>query len=332
MKSTIKQRLSKVALALAVAGYCAIPSAMAAGEGSRGNLKQGNWQSATESTGTIKGTPPWFTRADQPVGDGSASDTNKDHVTVAIDRGARTATTPGEKQFHVGDKITISWALGDTELDIDTDNIETKKTVQWVSFSDQNGGDPKPIGTVGSDTYTIQDEDADRYIGVRIQSKTTTGDPAFTDPVLLKDLSTNAGGGADDDDIPEGPVVDENVHVVIHEEGQSTNLLGSTANLKTNTTYQVLLWKDLDGDNTYDGGDENVTDNYNYRWRFTGTSGIATGQGSAGIVNSKYDNNDLVIPVTNAQAKTEFEGAENGVTVGTNGVQGFGLSVDYQRK
>ncbi|EBS4177597.1 SinI protein, partial [Salmonella enterica subsp. enterica serovar Bovismorbificans] len=30
--------------------------------------------------------------------------------------------------------------------------------------------------------------------------------------------------------------------------------------------------------------------------------------------------------------KTAFEGAEGGVTVGTDGVQGFGLSIDYRRK
>lgn len=73
---------------------------------------------------------------------------------------------------------------------------------------------------------------------------TTTGDPNAATVLLLGDLSTNAGGGADDDDIPEGPVVDENVKVVVYESGSTTNLLGTATTLKTNTTYKVLLWKD----------------------------------------------------------------------------------------
>lgn len=53
MQLVLKRRLTKVALALAVAGYCAVPAVAA-----NGNLKAGQWQSATESTGTIQGTIP----------------------------------------------------------------------------------------------------------------------------------------------------------------------------------------------------------------------------------------------------------------------------------
>ncbi len=136
----------------------------------------------------------------------------------------------------------------------------------------------------------------------------------------MKDLSTDAGGGSDDDEIPEGPVVDENVHVVIHEKDSNTNLLKNTGTtLKTNTTYQVLLWSDKNGNGTYDAG-ENVTDQYDYRWKFVGTSKIA-GTGTGGIVNESWNDKDLVIPVTNVEAKAAFEGAEGGVTVGSDGVE-----------
>lgn len=249
MQATVKRRLTKVALALVVAGYCAAPAVAA-----NGNLKSGQWQIVSEQTGTIQGTVPWITRAADKT-----ADTDKDHVTVTIDRGDRTVVTEGDKQFHVGDKVTVNWAIGDTEGDLDTDNAATKLTVQWMRYSDQNGSNPEEIGTKGSNTYEIQAGDADHYIGIKITPTTTTGDPAVATELLLKDLSTNTGGGADDDDIPEGPVVDENVHVVIHEKDSNTNLLKNTGTkLKTNTTYQVLLWSDKNGNGTYDAG-ENVT-------------------------------------------------------------------------
>ncbi|EDB3336431.1 hypothetical protein F9V99_16315 [Salmonella enterica subsp. enterica serovar Typhimurium] len=279
MQATVKRRLTKVALALVVAGYCAAPAVAA-----NGNLKSGQWQIVSEQTGTIQGTVPWITRAADKT-----ADTDKDHVTVTIDRGDRKIVTEGDKQFHVGDKVTVNWAIGDTEGDLDTDNTATKATVKWVSFSDQNGSDPKDLGT--GDSYEIQAADADRYIGIKITPTTTTGDPAVATELLLKNSGTT---------------------------------------LKTNTTYQVLLWSDKNGNGTYDAG-ENVTDQYDYRWKFVGTSKIA-GTGTGGIVNESWNDKDLVIPVTNAEAKTAFEGADGGVTVGSDGVQGFGLSIDYKRK
>lgn len=318
MQSVLKRRLTKVALALAVAGYCAVPAVAA-----NGNLKAGQWQSATESTDTIQGTIPWITRAADKT-----AETDKAHVTVTIDRGSRTVATEGDRQFHAGDKVTVNWAIGDTEGDLDADNTATKATVQWMSYSEQNGGDAKEVGTKGSDTYEIQATDADRYIGIKITPTTTTGDPNVATELLLNDLSTNAGGGSDDDDIPEGPVVDENVHVVIYEAGSTTNLLGTSTKLKTNATYKVLLWKDKNASGTYDAGEE-VTSEYNYRWKFTGNS-LQLGT-MGGIVNATYNNSDLVIPLTNAEAKAAFDYAD-GVTLGNDGVQGYGLSIDYQRK
>lgn len=321
MQQIVKRRLTKVALALVVAGYCSVP-AMAA----NGNLKSGQWQVVTDTTGTIQGTVPWITRAADKV-----AETDKAHVTVTVDRGTRTGTSEGDKQFHVGDKVTVNWAIGDTEGDLDTSNTATKATMVWVRSKNQDGSDAVEISeTTGQDSYTIQADDADYYLGIKITPTTTTGDPNVATVLLLGDLSTNAGGGADDDDIPEGPVVDENVKVVIHESGVNTNLLGTDAKLKTNTTYQVLLWKDKNSNGKYDTG-EDVTSDYNYRWKFTGNS-LQLGA-AGGLVSSTYNNTDLVVPVTNAEAKSAFDNGESGgVTLGNDGVQGYGLSIDYQRK
>lgn len=321
MKNIVKRRLTRVALALVVAGYCSVPALAA-----NGNLKSGQWQFVTDSTGTIQGTVPWITRAADKV-----AETDKAHVAVTVDRGTRSSASEGDKQFHVGDKVTVNWAIGDTEGDLDTNNTATKATMVWVRSKNQDGSDAVEIsGTTGQDSYTIQADDADYYLGIKITPTTTTGDPNIAPVLLLADLSTNAGGGADDDDIPEGPVVDENVKVVIHESGVNTNLLGTDAKLKTNTTYQVLLWKDKNSNGQYDAG-ENVTSDYNYRWKFTGTSKQLGTAG--GLVSSTYNNSDLVVPVTNAEAKAAFDNGESGgVTLGNDGVQGYGLSIDYQRK
>jgi len=322
MQVNLKRQLTKVAIALAVAGYCSFP-AMAA----NGNLKGGQWHIVSESTGAIQGTVPWITRSADNVAEG-----DKNHVTVTIDRGTRVLNgTEGDKQFHVGDKVSVNWAIGDTEGDLDVGNVATKATVVWMRSKQQDGSDAVEIsGTTGQDSYTIKDEDADYYIGIKIIPTTTTGDPNIAPLLQLSDLSTNAGGGSDDDDIPEGPVVDDNVKVVIYESGTTTNLLGSDTKLKTNTTYKVLLWKDKNGDNKYQTGEE-VTGDYHYRWKFTGTS-LQLGA-AGGIVNAARNDGDLVIPVTNAEAKTAFDNTESGgVTLGNDGVQGYGLSIDYQRK
>lgn len=321
MKNNVKRRLTRVALALVVAGYCSVPAIAA-----NGNLKSGQWQFVTDSTGTIQGTVPWITRAADKV-----AETDKAHVAVTVDRGTRSSASEGDKQFHVGDKVTVNWAIGDTEGDLDTNNTATKATMVWIRSKNQDGSDAVEIsGTTGQDSYTIQADDADYYLGIKITPTTTTGDPNIAPVLLLADLSTNAGGGADDDDVPEGPVVDENVKVVIHESGVNTNLLGTDAKLKTNTTYQVLLWKDKNSNGKYDTG-EDVTSDYNYRWKFTGTSKQLGTAG--GLVSSTYNNSDLVVPVTNAEAKAAFDNGESGgVTLGNDGVQGYGLSIDYQRK
>ncbi|MEO3991744.1 SinI family autotransporter-associated protein [Pseudocitrobacter cyperus] len=331
MKQETKRGLTKIALALMLAGYCAVPAALAANE-SGGNLRSGQWTSITETTGTLQGTVPWINRSstETAVGD-------KDHVTVTIDRGTRSpVTSDSDKQFHIGDTVTVNWSVGDTEGDADnganntgTLNDLTKATIIWTRSDSQDGTPVEIGGSEGKTSYTITDADADKYIGIKITPTTSTGDPNVGTQIILKDLSTNAGGGSDSDDIPEGPVVDNKLNVVIYKEGTQTNLLGTSTKIDVNTTYKVLLWSDKNGNDTYDAG-EDVTANYNYRWKFTGTS--AQLHTAGGIVNSSFNNNDLVIPQTNAEAKTAFDNASGNLTLGADGVQGYGLTIDYQRK
>lgn len=312
MRYQMKQRLTKVALA--VAGCCLVPAALA-------------W---TESgtTDAIQGTIPWIFRSAS-----EKTDSDKGHVTVTVDRGSRTATTDQEKMFHVGDKVTLSWVIGDTEGDLDSgtkgDNGATKETVQWMSYKDASGAEPKQIGTAGSDSYTITEADRGRYIGVTLTPTTQTGIPIAGDQLYLLDLSTDTGGGDNDDDVPSGPVVNDNLKVSIYEDNTTTNLIGSSTKLKTATTYKVLLWSDENGNDRYDTG-EDVTANYNYRWRFTGTS-LQLGT-AGGIVAESWNNQPLVIPVTNAEAKAAFDNSGGGLVIGNDGVQGYGLSIEYEHK
>ncbi|HFI9118724.1 TPA: SinI family autotransporter-associated protein [Escherichia coli] len=329
MKQETRRGLKKIALALALAGYCAVP-AIAANE-SGGNLKSGQWVILSDSTGTLQGTVPWVNRSATET-----TATDKDHVTVTIDRGSRTATTDFDKQFHIDDTVTVNWAIGDTEGDADngtnntgTVNDLTKATIVWTRSDSQDGTPVEISGTTGQTSYKITAADADKYIGIKITPTTSTGDPNVGTQIILKDLSTNAGGGSDSDDIPEGPVVDDKLNVVIYKDGTSTNLLGTSTKIDVNSTYKVLLWSDKNGDGQYTS-DENVTADYNYRWKFTGTSAQLHTEG--GIVKDTYNNQDLVIPVTNTEAKTNFDNASGGLTIGADGVQGYGLSIDYQRK
>ncbi|ECA8971768.1 hypothetical protein ACY12_003023 [Salmonella enterica subsp. enterica serovar Portland] len=334
MKQETRRGLTKIALALALAGYCAVP-AVAANES--GNLKAGPWVIVSDSTGKLQGTVPWLNRSADVLTEIAA---DKNHVTISIDRHNRAGDTSSEawRQLHVGDTLTITWGIGDKEGDVDNgangEDAATKATIQWMSFKDQSGTGGTEIGTTGSNTYTITSADMDKYIGLKITPTTTTGDPAVGEEVILKDLSTSAGGGSDDadgyDDIPEGPVADDNLHVVIYKEGSNTNLLGTSTKIDVATTYKVLLWSDKNGDGQYNSPTENVTADYNYRWKFTGES--AQLHTAGGVVNEANNNQDLVIPVTNAEAKTKFDNTSGGLTIGGDGVQGYGLSIDYQRK
>ncbi|SQI41520.1 intimin-like protein SinH [Leminorella richardii] len=321
MKRVVKQRLTKVALAMVIAGYCSIPAAIAADE--RGNLGAANEWQVSGSTANVEGTVPWIATATGP--------TDKDHVTIVSDYGTRNPSTPAGKQFHIGDKLTVSWAIGDEQGDTDKGanntgdvNALTKGTVVWVRSKSQDGTGAQEIsGTTGKDVYTITDADADYYIGIKITPTTSTGTPNAGTQLVLTDLSSSDGGGSDSDDIPTGPVVDDSVKVMIYDSTEPTvDLLASnTVKLHTEHTYKARLYKDKDNSNTFNTGDEDVTNKYDYKWVFTGTSmQLGTAGGDSSVQNA-----DLVIPATNTAATSIFNGA------GADGVQGYGLSIKYKR-
>lgn len=104
----------------------------------------------------------------------------------------------------------------------------------------------------------------------------------------------------------------------------TVNLLkDSSIKLQTGHTYVARLWKDADGNGKYDTGETEVTEQYDYKWVFTGLSQqLGTAGGDSNIQNS-----NLVIPVTNAEAKDLLF-----PSAGDDGVQGYGLSIKYKRK
>lgn len=326
MKKVTIQRLTKIALALTLAGYCSAP-VLAANKTSRlsqvskvGSLQSGNGWQTSSNTGSIIGTVPKIKLPGAPATDDGL------HVKVDIDRGSRTVSSDGDKQFHVGDKVTVSWEINDTEGDTDDATTpKTKGSIKWMCYKDQSKTEWHAIDNNGLDSYTIKKTDENCYIGLQITPETVTGDPRQGVLVDMADLSTAAGGGSDSDDIPEGPVVDDDLNVTIYDKDNTTvNLLkDSSVKLQTGHTYKVKLWRDTNGNDKYDDGvDTDVTSYYDYQWVFTGASATAGTSGDSSVTNE-----DLLIPVTNADAKTSVLS-----TAGADGVQGNTLAVKYKRK
>ncbi|EQC1557182.1 SinI family autotransporter-associated protein [Citrobacter amalonaticus] len=324
MQVKLHQRLTKIAIALVIASCCSVPGVQAVAAGTQSALQNTSGWQVSESTGTILGTPPKIKLPGGPTSDDGL------HVKVDIDRSGRpggtTATTEGEKQFHIGDKVTVSWDINDVEGDTDDTGL-TKKTLKWICYSDQNKANARVLkgdGTNGSESYTIVEADENCYIGLQIVPTTETGDPRVGTLVDMADLSTTAGGGSDSDDIPEGPVVDDNVNITIYDAADTTvNLLkDATVKLHTGHTYKAKLWKDINGNGKYDDGtDTDVTSQYDYMWVFTGQSATAATSGDSSVLNA-----DLVIPATNAEATDILRSA------GVDGVQGNSLAIKYKRK
>lgn len=318
MKLESNRNLRKVVLALAVAGYCAIPAIASAA-----------WTTVTESTGAINGTVPW-------IQDTSATPVDH-HVSISAKRGGSKSTA----QLAVGDEVTVHWGLADAEGDTDANDASTKATIKWL----RNG---QEISGAEGETYTLTSADAGKKIGIKITPTIATGIPAVGAELTLADITNGPGdndgsggsdgtgdgsgsgdgGGSASDDIPAGPVVDNNVKVVIYktDDTNKKKLLGTTDILATKTSYSVILYSDANNNNKVDTG-EDVTSQYDYRWRFSGTSAHGT---AGGVVKDTWNNTALVIPATNSEAGTAFNSSS--LTLGDDGVQGYSLSIDYQIK
>ncbi len=103
------------------------------------------------------------------------------------------------------------------------------------------------------------------------------------------------------------------------------NLIGNDKEpLPLDSTYRFVLWRDANKDGVFQQS-EKLTDEemkqYDYQWEFTGQS--AHGETGA---QANTANEDIVIPATNSEAAKKF-----GAQVG-DGVQGYGLQVNYSKK
>lgn len=103
------------------------------------------------------------------------------------------------------------------------------------------------------------------------------------------------------------------------------NLIGNDKEpLPLDSTYRFVLWRDANKDGVFQQS-EKLTDEemkqYDYQWEFTGQS--AHGETGA---QANTANEDIVIPATNSEAAKKF-GAQAG-----DGVQGYGLQVNYSKK
>ncbi|WP_249516569.1 SinI family autotransporter-associated protein, partial [Escherichia coli] len=203
MKQDKRRGLTRIALALALAGYCVAPVALA---------EESAWVDSGE-TNIFQGTIPWL------YSEGGSATTDADHVTLTSDlKGARPTGSETDKRLYSGDKLTVSWEIGDTEGDVDLgglgDNAKTIDTIRWMSYKDAQGGDPKELATKVT-SYTLTDDDRGRYIGIEITPTTQTGTPNVGTALHLYDISTASGGGSDSDNVAPGPVVNQNLKVII---------------------------------------------------------------------------------------------------------------------
>lgn len=190
-----QEKLNTWRVRLALAGYCVAPVALA---------EESAWVDSGE-TNIFQGTIPWL------YSEGGSATTDADHVTLTSDlKGARPTGSETDKRLYSGDKLTVSWEIGDTEGDVDLgglgDNAKTIDTIRWMSYKDAQGGDPKELATKVT-SYTLTDDDRGRYIGIEITPTTQTGTPNVGTALHLYDISTASGGGSDSDNVAPGPVV-----------------------------------------------------------------------------------------------------------------------------
>lgn len=144
MKQDKRRGLTRIALALALAGYCVAPVALA---------EDSAWVDSGE-TNIFQGTIPWL------YSEGGSATTDADRVTLTSDlKGARPQGSETDKRLYSGDKLTVSWEIGDTEGDVDLgglgDNAKTIDTIRWMSYKDAQGGS-KRAGNEGDQLHSYR--------------------------------------------------------------------------------------------------------------------------------------------------------------------------------
>lgn len=139
-----------------------------------------NAEQITGTTGIIFGTPPVIYNDKNDPG---AIDITKDNKHSA------------EEVLDVGDTVSVSWHVADSEGDNDT----TDSTIIW-NCHDQNNSDH--VIQTGGKQYTIAAADTGCTIGVKVVPATSTGIPQENTALNIQDISTYSS----DDNIPSGPV------------------------------------------------------------------------------------------------------------------------------
>lgn len=259
----------------------------------------------TGSAGQLIGTLPVLKGTGGGAADHSVSFSN------GHESGSAQAMSPG-------DKISLKYVFSDSEGDTDS----SKTSIKWFTSTDGHGANKVALDNDGKDTYTITPANAGLYLGAEITEQTSTGIPNKGQTMVIDDISANDPA----DDIPDGPVVGGAIGVMIVDSSAPTvNLIGKAdSQLLVGHTYQFKIWYDANNNQVWDAGELDAANNYGYRWFFGGTS--ATTGTTGGYAVTSTDNKDLVVPATNASAKTIF------ATAGADGVQGYSLKVDYTAK
>ncbi len=183
MKPHMKRGLTNVALALMLAGYCAVPAAMA---------EDAAWV-ASGTTAEFEGTVPWLYREG---GNATINSDDAGHIKVASDgKGTRPAGSETDKRLYSGDTITLGWDIGDnpratvssvtltsTALDATTQAAKVKKgeaAPVVVTVKDSAG---KPVPNVA---FTLKRGDA----VPRNSGATLYGDVAAMDDMTVQPAS-----------------------------------------------------------------------------------------------------------------------------------------------
>lgn len=184
---------------------------------------------------------------------------------------------------------------------------------------------PNATGGVGGSTVTVPAVALGSKIKAVITEQSLTGDLRTGHVITYDDVSQvgsfgtgpegEPGGSTDGNtNVPSTPVapgtgVEARIVLV---GGDGTNLIGTTTKLKVGSTYQFKLFTD--------DGVTDLTSTVNYTWKLTGTS--ATAHTAAPATGFNPDAN-FVVPA-NAAAQT--------IVVSPDGVQGFGLAIDYNAR
>lgn len=216
--------------------------------------------SITGSAGTIIGTIPVIQNA--------SHDTGK--INISKDN-----THDAGKQLDVGDTLSLSWQLEDSEGDTDA----TTASTVWTCNHPQKG---LRVLATHQQSYTVSSQDLGCSIGVSLQPQTSTGSPRANVALDIPDISTYD----QTDNIIDGPV---NSHAI-----NITDYIVAPGTTQSKTvTADIMLETGWDGAKVQIETD-NLADQVNWK---SSDEDIAT-VSSAGIVTFK-SKGDVTISASN---------------------------------